>query len=408
LAKGLLKGRKILIGLTGGIAVYKACEVIRLLKKEEAFVRGVLSTGAEEFIKPLLISALTGEKTYTNRDFFVADGSIPHIELANWAELILILPATASFLSKLRCGQASELLLSLLLATRAPCYLFPSMNTKMLEHPATQENLKVLRSYGYFIYEPSEGELACGEIGKGRLPEPEEILEVVKAHFKPKDLLGKKVLITGGPTREYLDEVRFITNASSGLTALFLLKEAYYRGAEVYLLWGKEDFPYVLPKLHYFSSIPFPKIISVKTTEEMFEEAVKIFPEVDIAIFAGAPSDFRPKNPFSGKLKKKGALILELELTPDIAKELSKRKTKQITVGFALEEKESLRDYALKKKAEKGFDIIIGNPLGSEGKTYSDYLIIGRDFEEEYQGFSKEELASKLFDLILELIPSPS
>lgn len=408
MGKGLLTGRRILIGLTGGIAVYKACEVIRLLKKEEAHVRAVLSTGAEEFIKPPLISALTGEKTYTNRDFFVADGSIPHIELANWAELILILPATASFLSKLRCGQASELLLSLLLATRAPCYLFPSMNTKMFEHPATQENLKVLRNYGYHIYEPSEGELACGEVGKGRLPEPEEILEVVKAHFKPKDLLGKKVLITGGPTREYLDQVRFITNASSGLTAFLLLKEAYYRGAEVYLLWGREDFPFVLPKLHYFSPIPFPKIIPVKTTEEMFEEASKIFPEVDIAIFAGAPSDFRPKNPFSGKLKKSGPLILELELTPDIAKELSKKKTKQITVGFALEERESLRDYALKKKAEKGFDIIVGNPLGSEGKPYSDYLIVGRDFEREYQGLSKEELAFKLFELILELIPSPS
>ncbi len=188
----MLNNRRILLGICGGVALYKACELIRLLKKEGSEVRVVLSTGAEKFATPLLFSALSGEKTYTNEDFFKASDSIPHIELARWPEVILILPATASFLSKLRCGQASELLLALLLATKAPGLSLSSMNTTMFEHPATQENLKVLRSYGYFVYEPAEGELACGETGKGRLPEPEEILELIKAHFKPKDFLGKK------------------------------------------------------------------------------------------------------------------------------------------------------------------------------------------------------------------------
>ncbi len=399
----MLSNRRILLGICGGVALYKACELIRLLKKEEAEVKAVLSTGAENFAQPLLFSALTGEKTYTNADFFLSSGSIPHIELARWPDLILILPATASFLSKLRCGQASELLLALLLATRSPVYLFPSMNTAMLEHPATQENLKVLRSYGYFVYEASEGELACGEVGKGRLPEPEEIFELVKAHFKEKDLLGKKILITGGPTKEYLDQVRYITNASSGKTAFFLLKEAYYRGAEVYLIWGGGEIKENLPRLDYTHSIPYPKIIPVSTTEEMYNQAKEIFPMVDIAIFAAAPCDFRPKNPFPGKIKKQKDLVLHLELTPDIAKGLSTQKKHQITVGFALEEREKLRDYALIKRKEKAFDILVANPVETIGAGASDYLILGPNFEKEFINLSKEELAKQIFDLTLQL-----
>ncbi|MFN3406636.1 MAG: bifunctional phosphopantothenoylcysteine decarboxylase/phosphopantothenate--cysteine ligase CoaBC [Caldimicrobium sp.] len=396
----MLNNKKILLGITGGIALYKSCEVIRLLKKEGARIKVVLSTGAEQFATPVLFSALSGEKTYTNKDFFSAEGDIPHIELANWADLILILPATASFLSKLRAGQASELLLSLLLATRAPVYLFPSMNTQMLYHPATQENINVLRSYGYFIYEPSQGELACGEIGKGRLPEPEEILEVAKAHFTPKTFLGKKVLITGGPTREYLDDVRFITNASSGKTAFLLTKEAYYRGAKVYLLWGKETLPYVLPKLHTFSSIPHPEIHYTLTTQAMYEKALELFPEVDIAIFAGAPCDFRAKTKISGKIKKKEGLTLDLELTPDIAKALSEIKKKQITVGFALEERSKLLEYAQIKMIEKKFDLLVANPIETPGKAFSDYLILGPNLVEELKDLSKEELSKRIYDLI--------
>ncbi|PMP97850.1 MAG: bifunctional phosphopantothenoylcysteine decarboxylase/phosphopantothenate--cysteine ligase CoaBC [Thermodesulfobacterium geofontis] len=275
---GSLKNKNILIGVCGGIAIYKVCNLIRILKKEEANVKVVLTTGAEKFVSPLLFSSLSENKAYTNEDFFKADGSILHIELGRYPDLILILPATASFISKLATGSTSELLLAILLSTKAPVYIFPSMNTSMWEHPATQENIKKLRNYGYFVYEPAEGILACGEIGRGRLPEVEEIFEVVKAHFVEKNLLGKRILITGGPTREYIDEVRFITNASSGKTAFFLAKEAYYRGAEVHLIWGLDTFPYVLPKLNYFSDIPFPKLYFVKTTQEMFEVAKDLFP----------------------------------------------------------------------------------------------------------------------------------
>lgn len=396
----MLINKRILLGITGGISLYKACEVIRLLKGLEAEVKVILSTGAEKFCTPLLFSALSGQKTYTQKDFFSSSGEISHIALAHWPDVILILPATASFLAKLRTGQASELLLATLLATKAPVYLFPSMNTQMLLHPATQENLSLLRSYGYYIYEPSEGELACGETGKGRLPEPTEILEVIKAHFKPKTLFGKKVLITGGPTREYIDEVRFITNASSGRTAFLLAKEAFYRGAEVYLLWGLEKIPDPFPKLDSFSPIPYPQVFFTLTTEEMYKKALELFPKVDIAIFAGAPCDFKPKDKISGKIKKRSSLTLELELTPDIAKELSHKKKKQITIGFALEEKGKLEKYARLKKREKNFDLIVANPLGTAGALSSEYLIIGPNFEKRWEFLSKEALSKEIFELI--------
>ncbi len=396
-----LKNKKILIGVCGGIALYKVCELIRSLKKEEAEVKVVLTTGAEKFINPLLFSSLSENKTYTNEDFFKAEGSILHIELGRYPDLISIIPATASFISKLAIGSASELLLAILLSTKAPVYIFPSMNTSMWEHPATKENIEKLRKYGYLIYEPVEGPLACGEIGKGRLPEVEEILEVIKAHFTEKNLLGKRVLITGGPTREYIDEVRFITNASSGKTAFFLAKEAYYRGAEVHLIWGLDTFPYTLPKLNYFSTIPFPSIYFVKTTKEMFEIAKSLFPQCEISIFAGAPCDFRPKMPFKGKLKKKEGLIIELELTEDIAKTLNSYKSeRQITIGFALEEKERILNYGKTKKKEKIFDILVANPLEAAGKDQSDYIIFTQKEVLEFENLPKVQLAKVLFDLI--------
>ncbi|PMP65406.1 MAG: bifunctional phosphopantothenoylcysteine decarboxylase/phosphopantothenate--cysteine ligase CoaBC [Thermodesulfobacterium geofontis] len=398
---GSLKNKNILIGVCGGIAIYKVCNLIRILKKEEANVKVVLTTGAEKFVSPLLFSSLSENKAYTNEDFFKADGSILHIELGRYPDLILILPATASFISKLATGSTSELLLAILLSTKAPVYIFPSMNTSMWEHPATQENIKKLRNYGYFVYEPAEGILACGEIGRGRLPEVEEIFEVVKAHFVEKNLLGKRILITGGPTREYIDEVRFITNASSGKTAFFLAKEAYYRGAEVHLIWGLDTFPYVLPKLNYFSDIPFPKLYFVKTTQEMFEVAKDLFPLCEISIFAGAPCDFKPKMPFKGKLKKKEGFTIELELTIDIAKTLNSYKSeKQITIGFALEEEKELVNYGKKEKKEKFFDFLVANPLETVGKDESDYIIFTPKESLEFKNLPKSQLAKVLFDLI--------
>lgn len=396
-----LENKNILIGICGGIALYKICDLIRLLRNEKANVKTILTTGAEKFISPLLFASLSGNKAYTEKDFFSPTGEILHIELSKFPDLILIAPATASFLSKLAAGSASELLLATLLATTSPTYLFPSMNTHMWEHPAVQKNIELLKNFGYFIYEPSEGDLACKEMGKGKLPDPEEILEVVKAHFVKKTLLGKKVLITGGPTREYIDEVRFITNASSGKTAFYLAREAYYRGAEVHLVWGLESLPHILPKLHYFSSIPFPNIYFVKTTKEMFEVSKTLFFECDICIFSAAPSDFRPKTTFKGKLKKKEPITLDLELTEDIAQILNSQKREdQITIGFALEEEKTLINYSKKKKQEKFFNFLVANPLYTLGRESSDYILFTPTEILEYKNLSKIQLAQILFDLI--------
>ncbi len=397
----LLKGKKILLGITGSIALYKICDLIRRLKEEGAELKIILTNGAEKFVSSVLFSSLSGGEVFTNKDFFNPSGRILHIELANYPDLILITPATASFLAKLATGQADELLLAILLASRSPVYIFPSMNTNMWEHPATQENVKKLRNYGYVIYEPAKGKLACQTTGKGRLPDVEEIFETVKAYFFKKELKGKKVLITGGPTREYIDEVRFITNASSGKMAFCLAKTAYYRGAEVHLVWGAKDFPYILPNLQYTSAIPFPKVYFVKTTKEMFEICKKLFPDCDIAVFAAAPCDFRPKKTFKGKLKKTQEVTLELELTEDIAKTLAKiKRPDQITVGFALEEAQNLEYYAKIKKQEKNFDIIIANPLETMGKEESEFLILTAKNRYYFKTTSKEALSQFLFDLL--------
>ncbi|RLG10744.1 bifunctional phosphopantothenoylcysteine decarboxylase/phosphopantothenate--cysteine ligase CoaBC [Candidatus Pacearchaeota archaeon] len=394
-----LKNKKILIGICGSVAIYKICEVIRRLKKEKAKIKVILTSGAEKFISPILFSTLAEEKAYTDKDYFRLNDI--YTELSKFPELILVLPATASFLSKLASGKADELLLTVALFSKVPVYIFPAMNAAMWEHPTTQENIKILKNYGYFIYEPEEGELACKDVGKGRLPEPEEIVEVVKAHFTPKTFLNKKILITGGPTREYIDDVRFITNASSGKMAFYLTKEAYYRGAEVHLIWGLDEFPYTLPKLNFFGDIPYPKIYFVKTTKEMFEIAYKLFPSCDISIFSAAPCDFRPKKTYRGKIKKQKNFILELELTEDIAKTLTDmKKNNQITIGFALEEKEKIYKYALQKKKEKNFDYLIANPVTAMRAESSEFLFYTPNKVLKFENITKEELAKIVFNEI--------
>jgi phosphopantothenoylcysteine decarboxylase/phosphopantothenate--cysteine ligase len=394
----VLAEKKILLGITGSISAYKVCELIRLLVKAGAKVKVVLTKGGEKFITPCTLSALSGDRVYTESDFFSATGEIAHIELANFPDLVVIAPASASFLAKAASGMADELLSATLLATKAPVYFFPAMNDKMWLHPATQKNVSLLKEMGYVIYEPEEGELACMSQGRGRLPEVSTIFEVLKAHFYPKNLKGKKVLISGGPTREYIDAVRFITNASSGKMAYLLAKEAYYRGGEVFLVWGGDKLFAKFPSL---PGIPIPRIFPVRTTREMYEKCKELFAFCDIVIFAAAPVDLRPKKPYSGKLKKREIkrLCLELEITEDIAGELLKDKGERLAIGFALEEKERLFEYAPLKK-EKGFDYLVANPLETMGSDASDFYIFTPRGEIELKGVSKEELASRLFGLI--------
>ncbi len=395
----MLAGKKILLGITGSISAYKACELLRLFIKEKAKVKVLLTKGGEKFITPYTLSALFRDRVYTEADFFNNNGEIPHIELASFPDLIVIAPASASFIAKAAAGMANELLLAVLLATKAPVYFFPAMNENMWLHPATKRNVGILQQLGYLVYEPAEGELACSSKGKGRLPEPSTILEVIKAHFYPKNLKGKKVLITGGPTKEFIDEVRFITNASSGKMAYYLAREAYYRGAEVFLVLGGGELPGIFP---YLPDTPFPYIFKVNTTKEMYEKCKELFPAADIVIFAAAPVDLRPKKVFSGKIKKRELMEfnLDFELTEDIAKELLKAKGEKIAIGFALEEREKLFEYAFIKQKEKGFDYLVANPLETMGKEVSDFYLYTPSGRLELKGISKEELANRLFGLI--------
>ena len=395
----VLKEKKILIGICGGIALYKTCDLIRKLKLEGTDVEIVLTDHAQKFITPLLFSTLAQKQAYTNEDFFKSSGKALHIDLANKIDLIVIVPATADFIAKAASGIADELLLAILLATNVPVVFFPAMNTRMFEHAITQENLKKLRQAGYLVYEPEEGALACGEAGKGRLPEVSIILEAIKAVLLPKDFKGKKILITGGPTREYIDKVRFVTNDSSGKMALSLLKEAYYRGAEINFIKGPLKTHLLIPDLS-FLNIPFPKIWDVETTKDMYEASKRIFPEVDIAIFAAAPVDFKPESTFKGKLKKEEVKELHLQLTPDIAAELGTQKTDQITIGFALEPKDKLKKLALVKKQNKNFDIIIANPIETIGSEKGDFLVITEEVTYNLENITKSQLAKFLFDLL--------
>lgn len=396
-----LKGKNILIGVTGGIAVYKICELIRRLKTLEVNLKVILTSGAEKFITPLLFSALSGERVYTNDDFFKPSGQILHIELASFPDIVLVAPATASFIGKLAYGLAEELLVATILATKASVYIFPSMNTNMWENPIVQKNVDILKNLGYKVYEPSYGVLACEMVGKGRLPEIEEIMEVTFAHFVKKNMTGKKVLITGGPTREFIDDVRFITNDSSGKTAFSIAREAFYRGAKVYLVWGGKTLPGKFPNLSEIFKIPKPEVYFVKTTREMLEVCKSLFPKCDIGIFAAAPCDFRPKKFFKGKIKKQELKMLEIELTEDIAQTLGKMKREdQITIGFALEQEENLEKYAYQKKREKNFDFIVANPPSAIGAEVADYLILTPKDKLKFTQVSKSYLARVLLDLI--------
>jgi len=384
--------RRVLLGVCGGIAAYKAAELARLFKKKGAQVKTVLTTGAEAFVTPLLFEALTRDRTFTQADFLSPQGGfIPHTDLAAWAEVIIVAPATASFLSKLSRGEPSDLLTAIIMASQAPVLLAPAMNTNMWLHPATQENVRRLREFGYRIVAPETGELACGLQGPGRLPSPEELLLEVGYLLCEKPLADRKVLITGGPTREYMDAVRFISNPSSGRMSVALAQTAYLLGAEVHLVHGPLA---VRP--------PKPvKTYPVVSAEEMLAAAERIFPEVDLAIFCAAVCDFKPEKPLPGKVKKE-AFPQEIKLvpTPDIATILSAQKSSgQITVGFALEERERLMESAHRKLEAKNLDFLIANDLSAFEAEESEIFLFSRERKEPLVlKASKETLALKILE----------
>ncbi len=391
-----LKDKHIVLGITGSIAAYKAASLARLLIKAGAEVQIVITPAGKEFITPVTLSALTGKPVVS--EFFTAnDGTWhSHVDLGQWADLMLIAPATASTLGKMANGVADNMLITTYMSMKAPVMIAPAMDLDMFAHPATTRNLEILRSYGNIIIEPAAGELASHLIGKGRMEEPEKILSVVEDFFNQQETLSKKkILITAGPTYEKIDPVRFIGNYSSGKMGFALAEECARRGAEVVLVAG----PVSLKVNH-----PNIKRIDVESAEEMYNASVKEFPGMDAAILCAAVADFRPSEQYSQKVKR-GEDLLTISLVPnkDIAASLGKmKKANQLLIGFALETNDEETN-ALKKMAKKNLDYIVLNSLNDAGAGFkydtNKVAILKKNGERKDFGLkSKYEVASDIID----------
>ena len=357
----MLKGKKIVLGVTGGIAAYKAAEFVRLLVKAEVDVYVVMTENAQRFITPLTFQTLSGNSVATDSFALLEDAKIGHIALADLAELVVILPATANIIGKIANGIADDFLSTMVMATKAPVLFVPSMNVNMWENKALKKNIRALLEFGHHLLEPGEGELACHWYGKGRLPELSEVVEKMEDIFSPKDLKGERVLITGGPTQEPIDPVRFITNRSSGKMGYALAKMARRRGAEVILVTGPTSLP--LPQRDI-------KWLPVRSAEEMRKAVLTHLERVSIVIKAAAVSDYRPKTISQIKIKKGDSdTTLALERTKDILEELGKKKGNRILIGFAAETEDLLAN-AQKKLREKNLDLIVVNDVTQPGAGF--------------------------------------
>lgn len=394
-----IAGKNILLGVTGGIACYKSVEIASRLKKFGANVKVVMTKSATEFVTPRTFQEITKNPVSVEMFGDAASFNVAHIALADFADLFLIAPATANFLAKAAHGIADDLLTTTVLATTAPLIVAPSMNTNMLENPATQANLEILRNRGVKILESATGELACGIVGKGRLPEPEIICDCVVKFFSKKILSGKKILVTAGGTVEAIDPVRYIGNRSSGKMGYEIARAAVDCGAEVILVSGKAD---VAPPKNL-------KFIKVESAAEMREKVLAEYDSVDAVIMSAAVADYRVKNISAQKIKKSAeSFTLELVKNPDILKELGALKKNQILIGFAAET-ENLIEYARKKLVEKNLDMIVANNVTVEGAGFSvDTNIasfINRACEvENFEKMSKSELANKIIDRLTKIL----
>ena len=358
-----LKGKKIVLGITGSIAAYKACLLIRGLVKKGAEVQVVITPAGKEFITPVTLSALTGKPVVS--DFFSGrDGSWhSHVALGLWADAMVIAPATASTIGKMAHGIADNMLVTTYLSMKAPVFVAPAMDLDMFAHPSTRQNLQQLRSFGNHIIEPTSGELASHLEGKGRMEEPENIIRILEQHFgRPQDLAGKKILITAGPTYERIDPVRFIGNYSSGKMGMALAEACAKRGAEVALVCG----PTPLQSRH-----PAIRRTDAESAEEPYREATARFPDMDAAILCAAVADFTPEHKAGQKIKREGdGLTLRMKPTRDIAQALGQMKQEgQRLVGFALETHDEL-PHAREKMARKNLDFIVLNSLNDEGAGF--------------------------------------
>ena len=396
----MLKGREILLGVTGGIAAYKAAEFVRLLVKEEASVHVVMTRNAQEFITPLTFQTLSGNPVVSDSFALIEGEKIGHIALADLAELIVILPATANIIGKIANGIADDFLSTMVMASRAPVLIAPSMNVNMWENKALQKNIETLLARGYHFMEPGEGELACHWYGKGRLPELGDVLEKIEDLFTPKDLEGECILVTAGPTQEPIDPVRFITNHSSGKMGFALSKMARRRGARVVLVSGPTERPLPREGVEFFP---------VGTAEEMEQAVLSHLEGCSVLIKAAAVSDYRPIKVSKNKLKKGGPCeTLELERTRDILEEAGKKKGDRILVGFAAET-EDLMVNARKKMIEKNLDFIVANDVtqanaGFRADTNQVKILYLCGKIKDLPLMSKEEVSQLILDEVVELL----
>src|SRR5882762_4097299 len=393
---------KVALGVSGGIAAYKAAEIVRLLQDRGIRVQVIMTRAAQEFVRPLTFAALSGEKVIT--DLFGSedqqanvDAAIEHIAVAQAIDALLVAPATADVIARFAQGIANDFLTTLYLATTAPVVIAPAMNVNMWNHPATQANLEILRRRGVKIVEPDSGYLACGMTGPGRLAENDSIVAaVLEALGASQDLAGETVLITAGPTRENIDPVRYLTNRSSGRMGYALAEAALRRGARVLLVSGPV-------------AIPPPgaaELTRVETAEEMRAAVLKLLPESTVVIKAAAVADFRPKDAAEQKIKRKGPMTLDLEPTTDILAELSRHKTSQVIVGFAAET-ENMLENARKKLASKSLDAIVVNDVSREGVGFDSdrnaVTIISHDEVVEVPETSKWDVAQRVLDQVVKL-----
>lgn len=397
----VVQNKKILLGVTGGIAAYKACDLTSKLTQQGADVRVIMTESATKFVSPLTFQALSRNDVYTDTFDEKDSRRIAHIDLADWADLILIAPATANVIGKIAQGIGDDMLSTTLLAARADTYIAPAMNVHMYAHPAVEENMKKLEEWGYHFIEPGAGYLACGYVGKGRLEEPLTIINTIKKHQSKIQttntfLAGKKVLISAGPTREKVDPVRFFSNRSTGKMGFSLAEAAAKFGAEVTLVAGPVNLNLTNSKI---------KRIDVITAEEMYEAMHEHLPKNELVIMSAAVADYRPKHIHNEKLKKKtGDLQLELERTKDILQSLTMHKTDQFVLGFAAETTNPLEN-GLKKLVSKKLDAIAVNDVSTEGAGFgvdtNIITYINKDQQQDKLSIaSKQEIAEQLLVLI--------
>ena len=392
----MLQGKQIVIGVCGGIAAYKVCDLVRMLKKAGADCFCMMTNSAQEFITPLTLSTLTGQKVVCDMFEKRQDTEVEHISWAKRADVLVLVPATANIIGKINAGIADDFVTTTVMATKAPVLIAPAMNTNMFENPITQRNICQLKELGYHFTMPEEGFLACGDTGRGRLAEIELIFEDILRLCTPQDLAGKSVLVTAGPTREAIDPVRFLTNHSTGKMGYAIANAAARRGAGVTLVSGP-----VALKAPYGV-----ELVSVTSACEMHDAVMSLAPKMDMIVKSAAVADFRPKEAAEEKLKKTALPELELEKNPDILQELGQRNLSAVLVGFAMET-EDLERRAQEKLERKGLTMIVANNLKTEGAGFGTdtnvVTVFSKDgSKKEFPKMEKTALADEILTMAKE------